>query len=507
MSYMDYEEEQSVNNILRVLLAFLLIVITVCTIIYLYRRYIGGGKPKWLQDMHDQIFYEYPSTAKRETNIDDIGVMTENLENIIAGYTKSILNDPPKLKVASARKLFNIYMNYEVFNDMEYEDILGIFENYVLSGHLPESLYNEFEEMVQLRKVPIQNIFQRVKTLGTLVEPFVQPPTLQDTVNDEMNRLNPLPRDIIQNIAGGLTQEEIMRQNWENTGPVLAILNRERQTIARDRAMRENLENTRPVVNRGVRVRARPKVGVVERDTNKVANRVLAMDVQNVHDSGFNLSARLALQQLKKRVASDYIPPNEVYKSISREVKSAVDNETKRKHILDVLDRIMSSTEFNGTLGEREPEILSLVWSRINSGENAKRRNDIRDILFNQLNECYDSRGNIIVCQNGRINRVLSSLDGADVDTNISNFVPMHAIETSLQEKIVNIINKEKEMSGHPEIFEKLEELTPHEEEISRRTIDNAVLKINAMRQEYENVIGGQKFTNIVQPYLETLTT
>ena len=143
------------------------------------------------------------------------------------------------------------------------------------------------------------------------------------------------------------------------------------------------------------------------------------IDRQNVHDHGVNTAVARSLHALRAAHPAA-VKSDEQQRALERSVDAvlsapmadlAPDEAARVKgDALAVLDRIGAETGRHSVLGVTEREVLSMVWSAIESGP-ADSTDGLRETLTKQLASGVE-RGSV-VCSTGRIARVVSALDGS----------------------------------------------------------------------------------------------
>lgn len=167
-----------------------------------------------------------------------------------------------------------------------------------------------------------------------------------------------------------------------------------------------------------------------------------ANDSQNVHDK----QVLTCLKKKFKRLVHLYSVDNKITDIDSKlpefyeEIEAAIPAQHK-KNVKTVLTQVKAGAQTSSipdeiveiddkaiTVPAKENYILYLIWNRIKSPDNDKNRDDLIEMLFNQLNDCImpaSTRIPIIEdlltpggmhCINGRIGRMISTLTLLDND-------------------------------------------------------------------------------------------
>lgn len=147
---------------------------------------------------------------------------------------------------------------------------------------------------------------------------------------------------------------------------------------------------------------------------------------QNSHDHGVTTSAQSTLKALQR----DEKPAGNAVEALETLLFSnAVDmNDEEKAKALEVLGSLASDRTHSG-LGVSEREALDLVWERIRRVEDETTRNNAAETLCKQLASGFEH--GTTVCSTGKIARLVSSLDGLDLDGHRS-LTPVWAVKEEL---------------------------------------------------------------------------
>lgn len=168
---------------------------------------------------------------------------------------------------------------------------------------------------------------------------------------------------------------------------------------------------------------------------------VIRNDSQNVHDSTLQKTFKESIEKLKKIHGYNKAIPRKDSLAQLREYihNNGFENNT-RKQALATLDNIENVNSTISNLNDMcESEILNLVWNRIHHPENDKNRENIKDILVQQLADGSPDLNT--VCASGRATRIISALDHTDARP-IVELKPKWAIKEQLMNQFGLIRNK-----------------------------------------------------------------
>lgn len=181
-------------------------------------------------------------------------------------------------------------------------------------------------------------------------------------------------------------------------------------------------------------------------------------DRHNVHNKTIKRTANMAINELKKSDMGIYninTAFNEIYKYIE---SLEIVNKDKAKEVLNLIENI-NAYYTNGKLFEKE--LIKLVWSRINNPINESRCQLLKDNFIMQLIDCSNG-DRILHCTEGRITRILQSLQSCDME-DIVNLKPMWAFKEEIADKIIKYQNKlqNKAPKKYIDVINKLEPTLP----------------------------------------------
>lgn len=104
-----------------------------------------------------------------------------------------------------------------------------------------------------------------------------------------------------------------------------------------------------------------------------------------------------------------------------------------------------------------EKEIIRLIWQRIYSPVNYNVRQQLKTNFLNQLSDCYLVNDKELICMEGRIMRLLQSLEYCDNES-IITLKPLWAIKEEITNTILNQHEKFKKAHyDYKTIYDKIE--------------------------------------------------
>jgi hypothetical protein len=160
---------------------------------------------------------------------------------------------------------------------------------------------------------------------------------------------------------------------------------------------------------------------------------VVRNNPQSARDHIVVNTARLSLEKLKAKTHVQFDVSN-VLQQIKTYLENNMEKSQKKDDILVVLQylaRNQYSTNFEETKGL---DALVIVWNRIFTVTDKKKRQRMIENLLNELAECIEF-GNI-VCPSGIITRILDSLNFVDPEVRI---VPQWAVRDEMLTKAAKI--------------------------------------------------------------------
>jgi len=159
------------------------------------------------------------------------------------------------------------------------------------------------------------------------------------------------------------------------------------------------------------------------RAATQAANRPRQLHTgrQNVHDHGISSATKANVDALKAR-ATAKVDVGSVINAVRNEVLSGQLSADQKTNALQVIDRLSDSVHSNFDVSDKE--VLGLVWKEI---DGHKDRISLQETLCKQLSESVE-RG-FVVCQSGRIARIVASLDGTGI---LNTGIPLEVISSEI---------------------------------------------------------------------------
>lgn len=161
-------------------------------------------------------------------------------------------------------------------------------------------------------------------------------------------------------------------------------------------------------------------------------------DSQNVHDTSVVKHFKHSFQHLKRN--RQYNQHNKENPKVIDDIKAEIpQNRLKALRALDFINKTNASVS---SLDQaREKDVLNLVWDRINHPQNQHRRQDLINSLIFQLEDFYpsDAPNTGPICAQGRVARVLQTLEGIDANPELVQTKPMWAVRDEINTIAANI--------------------------------------------------------------------
>ena len=142
---------------------------------------------------------------------------------------------------------------------------------------------------------------------------------------------------------------------------------------------------------------------------------------QNVHDHGISSTTRINIDSLKAR-ATAKVDIGSALCSVQNEVLSGQLSADQKTRALQVIDRLSDSVHSNFNVSDKE--VLGLVWNTIQTHGD---RISLQETLCKQLSESVEN--GYVVCQSGRIARIVASLDGTGI---LNTGIPLEVIANEI---------------------------------------------------------------------------
>lgn len=187
---------------------------------------------------------------------------------------------------------------------------------------------------------------------------------------------------------------------------ILQIMDTELQHAAED--ARDNLINRRQAVSR---TNAPTRASAAETYFSMAS--AATNDLQNSHDSSVSACLSAIVDRLRSEQGNEPLPS---IHTITAELQSY----GPAWKIRDAMQVIEKTKEGNRivSLNLTDDECLRRIWARTSHPKNASSKENMRQAVFDALADCWEVGlgGRHIVCINGRISRLLSSLVLLDFD-------------------------------------------------------------------------------------------
>lgn len=220
--------------------------------------------------------------------------------------------------------------------------------------------------------------------------------------------------------------------------------------------------------------------------------QVWKVDRQNVHDTKINSDSVKHFNFIKKENGniSDYNITGIVMAILD---KTDIQQREKVSKVLQVISQNAHYSLFN----TKESDILKHVWKRIQSPINSKNKKELINSLIDTLHTSVEHGS--VVCQTGRVNRLMNTFAFLDANDKIGVFKSKQAIRNEIlneSSKIVDNILKniskdkvDKYNNGDdvPEIIQKITK------------------KIEQLSKDYSDDIKSYKLQNIITEIKESI--
>jgi hypothetical protein len=218
----------------------------------------------------------------------------------------------------------------------------------------------------------------------------------------------------------------------------------------------------------------------IQKETNPNAGKIAAavekqapavhVDPQNVHDASVTLEFSRQLKKLRiyndddaehrtRILDNNY---NNVQKALTAVDNAREDklNEKAHKEFMEWMEDTLEDPKQVDELRRRfandftlidkseqqgptikERDVIATVWRRINSPQNKKNREKLKEALANNLIGCFEN--DRPVCTTGRTEQIFSSLVSLDSDPEIGNFVTSDILKGTMYSEGSKIIDAE----------------------------------------------------------------
>lgn len=153
-------------------------------------------------------------------------------------------------------------------------------------------------------------------------------------------------------------------------------------------------------------------------------------DPQNVHDTKVNDDLRETLRKL---------PTVDIDSAIDDARVWLRNNCAEKVHLL-TLDMISQGHHIS-THNTTESDIFARVWRRCEDNRNKENTHDMKTAVARALSECVEN--GVMVCINGRVNRILSSLVLLDFDPTVGSAMTHEAYRNEIFQSVGKLIDDE----------------------------------------------------------------
>ena len=231
-------------------------------------------------------------------------------------------------------------------------------------------------------------------------------------------------------------------------------------------------------------------------------------DNHNVHNKTIKRTAVMSIDSLKesdRKIYSVDSAIDEITGLIeSKPYDLPITTLSSAKQALDLINEMDS---LYCTANTKEKEIIRLVWERINHPINATIIDQLKENLIKEISDCKKGQSSVHCCE-GRVTRVLQSLQSCDVE-NIVDLRPMWAFKEEIENKISKY--REKLFKKAPKKYSDTENKLKLTEE-DRKLIDKfnaCLLKNLSHRFDIDYIKTGyltkDELSDITEVYYESL--
>jgi hypothetical protein len=227
-------------------------------------------------------------------------------------------------------------------------------------------------------------------------------------------------------------------------------------------------------------------------------------DPQNVHDTHVNQDLTTMynkLRTLNNHTRLEHAMSKQAMREYLYTLMETKATPEQRLKVAQVLDTLF---DYNGTifgvkdeLGNpvEELDILGEVICRITSPDNAERRGELEISLVSALEDCMEN--NHVVCGNGRISRILTSLAHLDVDPTIGVVKSKEVIRNACFELAAKIRDRHINTDELREKYNK--DTIPEVVDIIKTDINTEI------RKEFASELTEQELANIIADAQEAI--
>jgi len=237
-----------------------------------------------------------------------------------------------------------------------------------------------------------------------------------------------------------------------------------------------------------------------------------AEDQQNVHDSLVQAHIIETVNKLKLTTATSTSKLNisETLTQIRNYILNGYkgSDEVREKALIS-LKKINRLRGIIVNLNMNEMEILRLVWNRINDQINSKNLETLKDNIVVQLADITYDADDKIYCVQGRVSRLLQSLEMADAE-NIINLKPMWVIKDGISSFFAKYRdNYIKQLSKKAQYLcnEALNLSVKDQQFVNRvnKKIADGIRKRLIIRYVNSKLLTQQQFNDLTEPYFNEL--
>jgi hypothetical protein len=133
-------------------------------------------------------------------------------------------------------------------------------------------------------------------------------------------------------------------------------------------------------------------------------------DSQNTHDTTLNAAIKNTINLLENSTKLEK-NANVTLTEIDAFINDYLTGDKKSNARL-TLSAIKNNSNPVSSVNKTEEEVLTLIWNRIHSPENANNQNNLKENLADYLAECVEHGR--VCCATGRVNRVVDTLNAID---------------------------------------------------------------------------------------------
>jgi hypothetical protein len=141
-------------------------------------------------------------------------------------------------------------------------------------------------------------------------------------------------------------------------------------------------------------------------------------DIQNVHDTKLNKDLQTTYYKIKSYNDNDPNVSEYTLNGLTNYVGSSGNPNAAK-----ALNTMLSTNQTITSIGASEKNILLNTWRRINSTDNVAQKENLQEALVEGLASCTEGNvmGSGLVCDTGRVSRVIGSFATLDKDPEVGN--------------------------------------------------------------------------------------